>query len=105
MRDGSSDSFGDGHTGSDSDEADSFQRRGGGFAEQTRMNDESSEEDELAAAPTVPRVSEFFSSSAHFYTFFIGINCSTMCFECLCEHPSDWGLGSSRPTSSTKIWG
>ncbi|TVY17333.1 putative ubiquitin carboxyl-terminal hydrolase 12, partial [Lachnellula arida] len=56
MRDGSSDSFGDGHTGSDSDEADSFQRRSSnGFAGQTRMNDESSEEDEIAAAPTVPR--------------------------------------------------
>lgn len=60
MRDGSSDSFGDGHTGSDSDEADSFQRRSSGFAGQTRMNDESSEEDEISAAPTVPRVSKNF---------------------------------------------
>ena len=63
MRDGSLDSYEDGRTGSESDEGDKFGRRSGGFSEQTRVNDESSEEDELAAAPTVARVSGDFSSS------------------------------------------
>jgi ubiquitin carboxyl-terminal hydrolase 4/11 len=71
MRHGSLDSYEDGRTGSDSDEGDDFRRRSNGFSEQTRMNDESSEEDELAAAPTVARVSGHFLSSSICRTCFL----------------------------------
>lgn len=64
QREDSIDSFEDGPAGSDSDEGNNFRRGSGGYSEQTRMNDESSEEDELAAAPSVPRVSPCFSCIA-----------------------------------------
>jgi ubiquitin carboxyl-terminal hydrolase 4/11/15 len=56
MRDSSLDSYDDGRSGSTSD-ADDDSSRQNGFSGQTRMNEESSEEDEAASAPTVARVS------------------------------------------------
>jgi len=56
MRDGSLDSYDDGRSTSTSDAEDNSARQTA-FSGQTRMIDESSDEDDAAAAPSVPRVS------------------------------------------------
>jgi ubiquitin carboxyl-terminal hydrolase 4/11/15 len=59
IRDSSLDSYDDGRSGSTSD-ADDDSGQQNGILGQTRMNEESSDEDDVAAAPTVPRVSSRF---------------------------------------------
>lgn len=101
-RESSLDSHEDGPTSSESDEDSTFGRDDDGLSKQTRMNDESSEEDELQG-PTVSRVSlkvlrdrnslsQFLSYERRFLQSLLGVS-------------ADRGLGSPSSSSSTRIWG